>query len=257
MSGTEMIWMLKKRFDLAGVPLRIAPRPFVRGGRVRIDSGAMVMDIRQASRSAPGGEAVVLWPGEAHLEVRAVDPGRQQLVLDVRERGRAITIRFPTYPTRWHTQHVPADERAFLIGKDECRLFMAQLPGRASSVANARDMLAPTVLRSYRRVGVRVPRQGEHFFLPATASELSSIEETLRYVVPVPGPVRPQRAGIEQRRTGKPHHATKTLIVAGCQFVMGKIRHPDHHPLRLREWARPELNREAQTPLARGITWVD
>jgi hypothetical protein len=268
-----MITALKERFEAAGLPLRIAPPPLVRGARARGDPDAMVMDIRPRPGATPSGEVVLLWPGEARLEVPAIDRRLRQLVLHVEEEER--TIHLSGRPSRWGDLRVPARGRSLLVGMDECRLFMARLPRRGSSVTDAHEALATRDVRALRHGGATVARQGEYFLIPATHAEIQAIAESLRLGdIPRPGPLAPQRGGKRVTRRGRPHRATETLWVASPrgqstpgvvshQFVRGVVSHPDHHPLRLRQWARPEVNMEVQTFFnrarhgVRDVPWVD
>jgi len=250
---------IKRRFEDTGIPLRLATEPFVRSSRWQIDRTALLMDIRRVKRVPAPGEAVVLWPGEAEFDVVSADRRFHQVILTTVERERRFLIRGRSASEpRWNLRTIPADTRHFLVGRDEAHLFIARLPEAARSVAQAHHILAPGTVLTSRREGHRVPRQGEHFFLPTDGAERAAIALALEEgAVPAPGIVHPSRDGHRVLRRGKPHRATECLVVAGRQFVRGVIRHPDHAPLRLRDWMRPEVNREHEAAFAQGVTWVD
>jgi hypothetical protein len=249
---------LKRRFEETGIPLRLAPEPFVRGRWIQIDRGALLMDIRRVKRLPPPGEALLLWPGEAECAVVASDRRRRQIVMRIHERQREFQIRDVGPVGGWYTRVVPERTRLFLIGKDEVHLFLALMPKEPRSVDHAHRILAPDEVLTSRREGRPVPRQGEHFFVPADPAEIAAIRGALEEGRTfAPGTVWPSRQGRPVWRRGKPHRASQCIVVGGRQFVRGVVRHPDHASLRLLEWSKPELNLEGDATLVRGLKWVD
>ncbi len=251
---------LRRRFEDGRVPLRLAPRPFVHGrGWVVVSRDTMTIDIRPVAGAPVPGETVLLWPGDARIEVVAVDRGRRQVVLRVEEGVRYAWARDFRLRNHWIRRPILPDSRTLLVGMDEAHLFMSRVAGTPRSVAEAHAVLAPAEVHAARREGRRVPRQGEHFFLPITPAERDAIDEALSTgrAVPRAGAVIPSSRGVAVRRPGKPHRAAESVIVGGRQFVRGVVRHPDHHALRLRDWARPELNTELDARIVRGVTWID
>lgn len=138
-----------------------------------------------------------------------------------------------------------------LCGFDERHWFVCQLPGRVSTVEEAKLDLMPACLRddfialgkrhrNYRKNELFV-RQGEWFFVPSEApAELAMIQH---------------HAPLSRCGGGKPHicealyepDAGGKLIVADHTDdvrAYGRVSHPDHATLVLKQWHRVYLNEE-------------
>lgn len=196
--------LLERKFRDAGVRLRLA---------MGLDWFAIAVG------RGRGGEFVALAPGDAEVEVVAVDRARAQLVLLVRTVdgvGRRAK--------RW-----------FLCGRDEGSLFVAGVPRPAgvalNSVAAAHEALKPEILR---RRGREFVRQGDWFFLPRPDLPLD-----------LGGARRRVRLG---RWRGNPHVVDHLLgderqfspwffrAGRGTVLARGFVRHRQHRPLHLRCW---------------------
>lgn len=186
----------------------------------------------------------------------------------------------------------------YLCGHDERHWFVAAIPGGANSIVSAMEKLKPTqVIQAETNIGLKKKdknkrhnaawlRQGEWYFIPATANTISAIDERL---ILKNEPL--------QRGRGKPHLAQELYRIGGEQvyvrgseiltakqyadrsragtldggnawrkdtwrmrmrnptvYVRGGIKHPDHATLKLKGWHRVLPNTETA---ARGAQMVD
>lgn len=74
------------------------------------------------------------------------------------------------------TATVPKSEQYFLVGFDEQHMFVSCLPKKATTVAQAHDVLIPPEVK--RAKGVI--RQGEFFLVPLNEREQKSLDKSLR-----------------------------------------------------------------------------
>ena len=117
---------IEAAFARANVPLNITEqslnRSLVRGG------GQMVQMAIVADR---GGETISMnLPDGEDVDVRVLggDPKEQQVVVMVKEPVREFVERFynrDTMRTEERTRKTPGATRRFLVGMDECHLFIA------------------------------------------------------------------------------------------------------------------------------------
>ena len=276
---------IENQFRKAGIPVRVVSEAsqvssaFALGKRRVRDSNddVFLMDILTTRK---GEEQFVINPGAADVQVPSIDPKRQQAVLFVRERARTIRFNEYNYRERRNVErvvHEPETKRHFLVGMDETHLFACPLSRGVSSVDAAHRTLAPEDIHEARRKGSKVPRQGEFFFIPATATEIGQIEE-VGYAIQAKQPLGPRG------RRGRPHLVDEKVYVGrridysytpivgrylgpnprrvaseGVEFARGSVRHPEHRVLVLKGWHRVVLNTEATAPGSRpsGMTWVD
>ncbi|MEZ0228597.1 MAG: hypothetical protein ACAI25_08230 [Planctomycetota bacterium] len=247
---------LLRGFERAGVPLELALGPFVRG--VAGDE-IVQMDVRRRNVRGRIHERVLLWPGKgAEIGVLGADAELNQLVLRVLEPRRKFIenrwdakVRKTVPVVRWTSE----DERRFLVGMDEAHLFVAQLTTRATTVADAHRGLRPSVLESRPEAH----RQGEWFFVPATSDERELIGRSWHRAFLRNEPI----GGLSRGMRGRPHYAEQlvrftnrpdTATGRAVELVRGRIRHPDHAVLELKDWMRVFMNTEDRTVNAR---WVD
>ena len=88
-----------------------------------------------------------------------------------------------TRETKKETIRVPEGKRRFLVGMDECHLFIAQMDDKAgaTSIKQAHEALRPSEVPSGRQFKKqKVKRTGEWFLLPATAAEIVEINEEIK-----------------------------------------------------------------------------
>lgn len=256
---------LVAQFGRAGLDLRELRAPLA--GAV---TNIFQMDIRRERAS----EMFRLWRGREtnRVEVTAVDRGRSQLVLLVKEAAswfeermskrssrtppkvgpNRILVRENSYEWVFQRQ-VSGSERRFLCGMDERHLFIAQFT-RGSDVRAAHKALKPEEVRDAERSGCGPAlRQGEWFFVRPTRTEQANLE---REVSKRPYVVR-ERASLGGN--GLPHVADEVVVDGRRVFARGSVRHPDHKTLRLDSWRRVFRNAEIleSTVGSNGIYWVD
>jgi hypothetical protein len=194
----------------------------------------------------------------------------------------------------------PSEGKAarFLCGHDEREWFVAAVPGGASSVVQAKEALKPLVIRA-RQNRLQVPtrlrnlrknsafrRQGEWFFVPASAWNRDPINEKLvlrneplrrgagkahivEQLFRVAGelvyvcPKHPNGVGeasyrnLLQRQPGAAQWGWQPLRRNPRVYAKGRIRHPDHATIKLSEWHRVVLNTETETETMRNVAFID
>jgi hypothetical protein len=174
-------------------------------------------------------------------------------------------------------QVTPGNKRHYLCGVDERQLFIAEMPKGISSVKQAHEELKGGVVRTAEgRAPGRTQRQGEWFFLNCTPEETRRINAAVRARLSAVRILKNQRVGSGIIPTsGQPHIATEQLSLPAPEldhgfstnarpdvFIRGKVTHPDHRPLKFKQWRKVLLNNEARAsgPSERGsngVYWVD
>lgn len=218
------------------------------------------------------------WTGQADVDVIG-DRTVRQAVLTVNENRRSITrtyqvhtsspnadIVFRHFPIRipeaklgdWKvvrypqssydhnhvveaTMTAPKTSMSLLVGFDEVRQFIAQLPKRVTSIDAAHRALLPP---GGARKGML--RQGEWFFVPVTADERIAIEASI---------ARGGRFGtaIDRALESSSSHHGPSIRVDGRTYAKGTIRDnrgARHAPLQLDDWYRVVRNNEVVSPTA-------
>ena len=194
----------------------------------------------------------------------------------------------------------PTDGKAarFLCGHDEREWFVAAVPGGASSVVQAKEALKPRAIR-LRQTELKVPtrlrnrrkneafrRQGEWFFVPASAWNRDPINEKfvlyneplrrgagkahiveqlfrvageLVYVCPKHpnGVSAAWYRQLLQNRPGVAQWGWQALRRNPRVYAKGRIRHPDHATITLPDWHRVVLNTETETDSMRNVAFID
>jgi hypothetical protein len=172
-------------------------------------------------------------------------------------------------------EKTPGSVRYYLCGVDERQLFIAQLPKHITTVAGAHKMLKGSEVEFFEgKARGKTIRQGEWFFVNATADEEESIKQGLKnkkiYIL------KKQNIGrlTGTRRGGKPHTAEEAILLSAAVlehgytaqgrmdvFVRGRISHADHKSVQLAQWRRVVRNNEAEpqaSELGRnGVYWID
>jgi hypothetical protein len=256
------------------------------GAKLRLEqplrpSDAYDVDIVAGRRQ---GDEIFRLRGDAEAEVEFlvvdVDPADRHLLLLVKQQRRDGGV----------------DKHRYLCGHDERAWFVAAVPGTGiTSVVQAKAALKPAEARqAQRRAKVRrknldrrhnrgFVRQGEWFFIPAPEA---AIDERL---VLRNEPLR--------RGSGKPHmvefvHRDGGEVVYVCSryprgvsearyrsllrlhpalrgtgwqvlrrnpqvHCKGRVRHPDHATLRLRDWHRVLANTEVDAPGRSNLSFID
>lgn len=209
-------------------------------------------------------------------------------VVDVQKKDRHLILSASLSNPADHTRPFTSK---FLCGHDERHWFVAGVNPSATSVEKAKQSLKPVeVVESQKRRGVRKKnrhkrknkgfiRQGEWFFIPEPSLD------TQRHIILKKEPL--------QRGAGKPHiaeelyrrggeavrvhrrHAPngitevefarltkevqeepgwRNMVRNPEAFVRGKIRHPDHKTIVLKEWHKVVANREVGS---RNVAFLD
>ncbi|MEM7167912.1 MAG: hypothetical protein AAF581_20840 [Planctomycetota bacterium] len=184
----------------------------------------------------------------------------------------------------------------FLCGFDEREWFVAGIPDRArvSTVAAAMEALRPDEVsqellrkgvkkrRRNRRRNAAFVRQGEWFFIPAP--DLRPNEQWLLRREPLQrGGGKPHivdelyRSGGETvyvsrlypnglverdyrawlSRYNGPRVAWQVMRRDAAVYVRGRVRHPDHKTIRLRDWHQVQMNLEWQSTAMRNVAFLD
>lgn len=183
----------------------------------------------------------------------------------------------------------------FLCGHDERAWFVAAVPDRVSTVANAMESLKPSEVRAAqtlsglrprtrnRRKNAAFRRQGEWFFVPAPWLEAKPDQVLYRE------PIR--------RGAGKPHLVEELYREGGTTvyvcvehpngvteeeyqrliredasrakwpwrlmkrdalvYARGEVRHPDHRTITLETWHRVLMNTETRSRTMRQVAFLD
>lgn len=273
---------LSERFARAGLDLRLASSPFTG------NSDIFALDIRRTRPHDVRSEHFLAWMGKEDntVQVQGVDRRERQLVLFVREARRSFTETVPQFALRsikapvgsdvWRgtvAERIGVDARTLvvradgnvvmersttgggrhlLVGCDERQLFMCELPTPCTSVKQAHEALRPRHLPNR----ASTIRQGEWFFVRASAFEIDNVERALRGTRSVVRRNTAINAFIP--RAGKPHVVDEITLVGGAVYVRGGVRHPDHKTIWLRDWHRVVKNLEVQQNVSvLGGTWVD
>jgi hypothetical protein len=265
---------LVERFRRAGLDLRIANSPLVDAN----NNAIVQMDIERKGRA----ERFKLWLGDADTNrviVQSLDRSLKQLVLFVDEPRRAFTVKMrrgqvlsrpviawtPDRKYAYVREFTPGNKRHLLCGMDEQHYFIAQLRSGAGTVAHAhRELFNPSVDTAVRETGNKAIRQGEWFFVEASAAEQSALEALIADDEIWPLRRQAVRDAVYGFRRGRSHIVDELLEVRGSPpggpllkpiYVRGKVRHPDHHVVELPRWSRVFGNREASA--SPGVNWVD
>jgi hypothetical protein len=183
----------------------------------------------------------------------------------------------------------------FLCGHDEREWFVAAVPGKASTVREAKRALQPPIVRAaLTQHGVRerdrflrrneaFVRQGEWFFVPerwkSVPESLVRRHEPIRRGAGKPHIVEwlyreggervyvceRHREGVSQERYTAMVQREPGLLGLNWRimarnprvYARGTVRHPDHATITLREWCRVLLNTETDAPSMPRMAFLD
>ena len=276
---------LTKRFADAGLPMKPAARPMVHGSE-QIFGLNIVPDPK-----SKGKQRFEIWTGDAanRVEVTAVDPKQNQLILFVQEPERKFQDKVSkwTAPTAdklpegarviaetsswWSIERVtPGAKRHYLCGIDERGYFASQLPKPVTTVRDAHEVLKS---RSAKKAGKKdkITRQGEWFFVPITASERKTLDEGLRTKM-LAIAKNTSIALTLQVAGGNPHTCSEIVAIdhgpvskkdprrgrKKTAYVRGKIKHREHATIEFFDWHRVERNTEVlNAGRGAGVAWID
>lgn len=240
-------------FSKAGLPLKVEKKPLS-----SISFSVNNQDVFQMSIDTKGKkrkkEYFRIFPGHSNNDVRVIDTdsGKQQVILLVKEPEREYTVRNWDRTKRdwvYEKQKTPGFLRKYLMGMDECHLFIAELPRNLDPINKIKDAhkaLKPNDVIEKEKDTSRIKRQGEWFFIPATKDELKDINENLNLIE------RKRPLGENEWRSRNSHIADLLLTIRAGQFVKGKISHIEHKTLKLHGWFKVVKNNEARTSFISG-----
>jgi hypothetical protein len=298
---------LLKAFTSIGLKLEFSKTPIA---RTRDAEDVFGLDIRRKISGNARTEYFLMWLGheDNKINVAATDAKLSQLVLSIKEPSRTFWSRYSDSEQKqikklglkawiaaaqkrttrkfvmkdfgsdgfYEQMTTPANQRHYLMGRDERQLFMCQLPKAATSVKAAMESLkAPTVILAEGKQLGKTLRQGEWFLLNPTPEETEVLKKYLKSSLAVIH----KKASVGQfagRAAGKPHVAEELIAIPDAEavlshgfrvrprstvFIRGALRHSDHETLKLGDWRKVILNAEPQaaggTVGFAGSTWID
>lgn len=270
----DLMLPVQRNFTEAGLRIEEAKVPF--GGNR--NSHVFGLDIQ--------GDRFRMWlPEHVMVQVQAKDTKMRQVVLTVKEPETTFVTEITKGALQpkdrilrevgkhWvevERKTVP-ETRHFLCGVDERdHPFIARLPGAATNIKVAHELLKPAELqgskvkgfgKNYKVKGRKknaVKRQGEWFLIPATDTEIAFIESYAKKHGVLKNVALGGRA-----RTGKPHTADEVITLPpssptrpGQTYMRGKLRHVEHATLEFPSWVKVLRNME-NGGATQGATWVD
>ena len=247
---------LENWFEKANLPLVIENNSF----QTRFSSVnnpeifQLTIDTRKSKESGNDEEYFRMFLGNKKNDIRVIDYDnkKQQVLLLVKEPSRTNT-RKNWNPTKkqYVAREVHTSEflRKYLIGMDECHLFISELPtdsGTINKIKDAYRILKPELVIKKEKEINRIKRQGEWFFIPVSLTDLSLIYKNKDLIK------KKARIG---NGIGNPHTAERLLRVKKrvnkketiLTFAKGKISHVDHKTLNLPGWFKVERNTELRS----------
>jgi len=240
-------------FTKAGLPIRVEKEPLssISFSVNNTDIFQMTIDTKGKKRR---NEYFRIFPGHRNNDVRVIDTdsGKQQVILLVNEPEREYTVRTWDRTKRdwvYEKQKSPGFLRKYLMGMDECHLFIAELPrnlGPINKIKDAHKALKPNDVIEKEIDTNRVKRQGEWFFIPTTKEELKEINKNLNLIE------KKRPLGESRRGFGNSHIADLLITIRAGQFAKGKISHIEHKTLKLHGWFKVVKNNEARTSFISG-----
>jgi hypothetical protein len=245
---------ITKYFTKAKLPLTVTNRPI---GNLRDNADK----IFQMTIDPGKTERFRIFKGQGNdVRVLDVDSKKEQVLLFVKEPKRIF--KEVRYDPKLHkdvetTSETPDYIRRYLMGMDERRLFISELPdrqGKINTVEDAHRILKPYEVKDRKkRKKIKILRQGEWFFTEASPAELLLINESLKLVESKQPIVLSSTI-----RSRKPHIAEQILKIDDKVFVKGRIRHEDHKTKEFFVWHRVFMNTEKiDNPASRVSNWID
>jgi hypothetical protein len=161
---------LVSEFEATRIKLKLVSRPSQFSTiKAKVDSEAesFLMDLRRDD-----GEYIIIYPGKhTQIEVININNEFHQLLLSVKEPERKLKVVKQVFNKklgkridRVINNITKAEERLFLIGKDEGHMFISQMKESVATVIQAHKSLKPSALKKWDKKYYK--RQGEWFFVP-------------------------------------------------------------------------------------------
>lgn len=246
---------ISKYFKKAGLNFTLTDKPI---GRFSDNNANRVFQMTiDANQQAPSPERFRIFKGQGNdVRVLDVDHRKQQLLLFVKEPKRSfMEVRFDREQGKdvETKRETPEGIRRYLMGMDERRLFISELPdkhGKINTVEDAHRVLKPYDVKDRKkRKKVKILRQGEWFFINADPTELIKIKENNKFIE--------QKCPISSTKQEKPHIADYLVRIGEDIFIKGKIRHLDHKTKEFFFWQKVFLNMEKRVNGGRFGRWID
>lgn len=255
---------LKQWFTKAELPIKVEKEP-LRSRNLSVNN----QDIFQMSIDTRGKkknrEYYRIFHGHKENDIRVIDidSKKQQVILFVSEPERKYTVKqWNREKNDWTylKQKSPGFSRKYLMGMDECHLFIAELPkdsGVINKIEDAHKVLKPKHVIDKEKETHKIKRQGEWFFIPATQQELEFIYDNENLIE--------KKISLSGFKTtsGNAHIADLRITNRSEIFVKGKISHIEHKTIKLHGWFKVVRNNEARTTsiegqqIQNGVKWVD
>jgi hypothetical protein len=243
---------IETSFANAGLDLVVSRQPIIHGF-VNNEIGRQVfqMTVRNVKKrhERKRREFFEIFMGDEKNDVRVVDVNKelQQIILAVQEPARVFTMKefdIKAGKNITRTHKIQPFRRAYLVGMDQTHLFISALPRMVASVEMAHDVLKPLVVRHEKKP----KRQGEWFFIKATAADESAIALEIDSM---------QKKGIISGTKNHAHVADEMIKIKDKTFVRGNITHPDHRKEILKTWYSVMRNTELRENGLNRIGWID
>lgn len=211
----------------------------------------MTIKLRRKHKKEPKEEYFEIFPGNSGNDIRIIDVDKdlRQVILTVHEPRRTFSfVEFDREKMKnvTRTRTTQDWKRSYLVGMDQTHLFIAELPKGASTVKVAHEVLKPSAVKGKK--GTR--RQGEWFFVPATADEQLLIDGSASSI---------QRRAKIPGNTQNFHVAEQLIVMKDGEkekmFAIGKVTHPEHRAISLKRWCAVLKNTER--PNADRVGWID
>lgn len=264
--------LLVDKFRRMGARVKVATDAAVTRARIDIghDRKGQFFDLRLAPTA--GADAIDVRPGDRHLLLRVQD-----------EDGRGLKV--------------GRGDQRFLCGHDEREWFVAAVPEGtgASNVRLAMEALKPRPVRQaqeaagvrfedrFRRRNAAYVRQGEWFFVPAPRWVTVPQDQVLRDEPLSRTGGKPHRVEFLCRTGGELvyMHRKDGTVISRQQYdrrvrrnsalaseytqqrrnmavlVRGRVSHPDHKTIILRDWHVVYMNTEHQSQAMRFVAFID
>ncbi len=245
---------ITKYFKKAGLEIALTDKPIGRFNSTDENANRifqMTIDLGKQERFR-------IFKGQGNdVRVLDLDKNKEQVLLYVKEPKRIFKeVHFDREKGRdvETIRETPDHIRRYLMGMDETHYFISELPdakGKINDINDAHRALKPFEVKDRKkRKKAKIHRQGEWFFVNATAEELMKINETSEFIM--------QKCAISRERQGKPHTVDYLIRVGEVVFIKGKVRHDDHRTQKFITWQRVFRNTEKQDVNTSNIHgWID
>ncbi len=241
--------------------------------RMYVPHDKVIVQVRDTDEKAAQLLLLVKEPVVEFENSRYIGRRTPEQIEDIKKRLRGAFLRIEGTQL-YYLEKTPAAVRYFLMGVDERQLFIAQLRGAATTVAEARKSLGSTVIFSDGARKNSLNRQGEWFFLEVNPDVRDRIDRAIKKNQAI---VKKKTNIGDQfgRRGGNPHTVDEMVLVRRADinpeskehrvsgvvvYVRGAVRHKDHKTIKFNHWREVVANNEGSATGQRtstGIFWID